>query len=62
MAEGSVIASVMVHLDRSSAVPLHRQVYDALRGAILAGRLGAGRGCPRPGTSLRSSAALATRS
>jgi GntR family transcriptional regulator/MocR family aminotransferase len=39
-------------LDRASAVPLHRQLYDALRQAILDGRL-------RPGARLPSTRALA---
>src|SRR5215207_5135856 len=33
-------------LDTSSAVPLHRQLYEGLRGAILAGRLSAGTRLP----------------
>ncbi|MDP9375531.1 MAG: GntR family transcriptional regulator, partial [Chloroflexota bacterium] len=40
-------------LDGTTRVPLHRQVYDGLRGAILAGRLVAG-------TRLPSTRALAT--
>ncbi len=40
-------------LDGTTGVPLHRQVYDGLRGAILAGRLVAG-------TRLPSTRALAT--
>ncbi len=33
-------------VDRSSRVPLHRQLYDGLRGAILSGRLAAGTRLP----------------
>lgn len=42
-----------VSLDRSSALPLHRQLFDALRQAILAGRL-------RPGTRLPSTRVMAS--
>src|ERR1044071_3479235 len=40
-------------LDASSSEPLYRQLYEALRGAILAGQL-------RPGTRLQSTRELAT--
>ena len=39
-------ASVTVGLDRSSAVPLHRQLYGGLREGILAGTLPAGSRLP----------------
>jgi len=42
-----------VSLDRDSALPLHRQLFDALRQAILAGRL-------RPGTRLPSTRVMAS--
>ena len=35
-----------IPLDRASNLPLHRQIYDALRGAILSGRLRAGQQVP----------------
>ena len=41
-----------IEIDAASGVPLHRQLYDALRGAIVAGRV-------RPGTRLPSTRALA---
>ncbi|WP_437876961.1 PLP-dependent aminotransferase family protein [Sorangium sp. So ce513] len=47
--KGAVTAVV---LDPASSAPLHRQVYQALRGAIFAGRL-------RPGSKLPSTRALA---
>ena len=48
---GSAIAGTA--LDAASAEPLHRQLYQALRGAVLAGQL-------RPGTRLASTRAMAT--
>jgi len=42
-----------VSLDRDGALPLHRQLFDALRQAILAGRL-------RPGTRLPSTRVMAS--
>jgi DNA-binding GntR family transcriptional regulator len=36
----------MVGLDRDSTVPLHRQLYEGLRGEILSGRLPAGSRLP----------------
>lgn len=42
-----------VSLDRESPLPLHRQLFDALRQAILAGRL-------RPGTRLPSTRVMAS--
>ena len=42
-----------VSLDREGALPLHRQLFDALRQAILAGRL-------RPGTRLPSTRVMAS--
>jgi GntR family transcriptional regulator/MocR family aminotransferase len=41
-----VAAVPEILLDTSSAVPLHRQLYEGLRGAILAGRLSAGTRLP----------------
>lgn len=41
-----VDASVMVGLDRDCTVPLHRQLYEGLRGEILSGRLPAGSRLP----------------
>ncbi|ABG03115.1 transcriptional regulator, GntR family [Rubrobacter xylanophilus DSM 9941] len=41
---GSVL--LWVSVDRSSAVPLHRQLYEGLRGAILGGRLSPGARLP----------------
>src|SRR6187455_2426624 len=41
-----VAAVPEILLDASSAVPLHRQLYEGLRGAILAGRLSAGTRLP----------------
>lgn len=46
MTEGAAIASVMVFLDRSSRAPLHSQLYGALRGDILRGRLKGGARLP----------------
>ena len=42
-----------VSLDRAGALPLHRQLFDSLRQAILAGRL-------RPGTRLPSTRVMAS--
>lgn len=39
-------ASVMVGLNRDSSVPLHRQLYEGLRGGILTGKLPAGSRLP----------------
>ena len=41
-----VAAVPEILLDISSAVPLHRQLYEGLRGSILAGRLSAGTRLP----------------
>ncbi|MDF2702150.1 MAG: GntR family transcriptional regulator [Rubrobacteraceae bacterium] len=49
----AIEASVTVALDRGSGVPLHRQLYDGLREAVLAGRL-------RSGMRLPSTRALAS--
>ncbi len=46
------MTTLLLSVNRSSAVPLHRQVYDGLRQAILEGRL-------RPGERIPSSRALA---
>lgn len=48
----AIEAAVTVALDRGSRVPLHRQLYEGLREAVLAGRL-------RAGTRLPSTRALA---
>ena len=48
----SSIQSGLVALDAQSATPLYRQLYDSLRGAILAGQLA-------PGTRLQSSREMA---
>lgn len=61
MEKGTATVSVMVSLDRSSPVPLHRQLYGALRGAVLAGRLGAGARLPSTRGLPQSSASRATR-
>ncbi len=54
MIRGSAIeAAVTVALDRGSDVPLHRQLYEGLRDAVLGGRL-------RAGTRLPSTRALAS--
>lgn len=37
---------LMIAVDRDSAVPMHRQVYDQIRDAILGGRLAPGRRLP----------------
>ena len=47
------VPEILVPLDPQSAVPMHRQIYEALRGAILQERLAAGARLP-------SSRALAT--
>jgi len=49
----AIEATVTLMLDRGSGVPLHRQLYDRLRAAILGGRL-------RAGTRLPSTRALAS--
>lgn len=49
----AIEASVTVALDRGSGVPLHRQLYEGLREAVLAGRL-------RSGMRLPSTRALAS--
>src|SRR6184192_1124384 len=41
-----VAAVPEIRLDTSSAVPLHRQLYEGLRDTILAGRLSAGTRLP----------------
>ena len=46
MIEGAVNVAVTVPLDRSSGVPLHRQLYDGLREGILSGRFPAGARLP----------------
>ncbi|WP_437968382.1 PLP-dependent aminotransferase family protein [Sorangium sp. So ce260] len=51
-ASSPVGAAAAVVLDPASSAPLHRQVYEAVRGAIFAGRL-------RPGSKLPSTRALA---
>ena len=43
----------MIAVDRKASTPLHRQIYDAYRGAIFSGRL-------RPGTRIPSTRVLAT--
>jgi GntR family transcriptional regulator/MocR family aminotransferase len=48
----AVVTIGTLGLDRASAVPLHRQLYDGLREAILSGRL-------RPGARLPSTRTLA---
>jgi GntR family transcriptional regulator/MocR family aminotransferase len=48
----AIEATVTVVLDRGSSIPLHRQLYEGLRAAILGGRL-------RAGTRLPSTRALA---
>jgi GntR family transcriptional regulator/MocR family aminotransferase len=48
----AVVAIGTLGLERASSVPLYRQLYDALRDAILSGRL-------RPGSRLPSTRALA---
>jgi GntR family transcriptional regulator/MocR family aminotransferase len=40
------LAGLLVPLDRASSVPLHRQIYDGLRDAVLSGRLPAGTRVP----------------
>lgn len=47
-----MLLSTPIRLDTSSATPLHRQLYDALRAAILGGSL-------KPGTRLPATRALA---
>ena len=42
----TAIPSANINLDPSSDVPLYRQIYDALRGAILSGRLVSGTRLP----------------
>ncbi len=42
----AIEASVTVALDRGSGVPLHRQLYEGLREAVLSGRLSAGTRLP----------------
>src|SRR6202030_4615835 len=42
----------MVAIDRTSSIPLHRQIYDGFRSAILEGRL-------RPGQRIPSTRVLA---
>ena len=37
---------ILIHVDQSSGVALHRQIYDSIRGAILAGRLRSGEKLP----------------
>src|SRR5688572_20491593 len=46
------MTTLLLAVDRSSAVPIHRQIYDGLRGAILDGRL-------RPGQRIPSTRGLA---
>lgn len=46
MIEGAIDVAVIVPLDRSSGVPLHRQLYDGLREGILAGRFPVGARLP----------------
>ena len=48
----AAMTTLLLHIDRSSGAPLHRQIYDALRGAILDGLL-------RPGQRVPSTRALA---
>ena len=48
----AVVTIGTLGLERASSVPLYRQLYDALRDAILSGRL-------RPGSRLPSTRALA---
>ena len=36
----------LIHVDQSSGVALHRQIYDSIRGAILSGRLRSGEKLP----------------
>src|SRR4051794_27308303 len=48
-----VAAVPEILLDTSSAVPLHRQLYEGLRGTILAGRLSAGTRLPATRTLAR---------
>jgi GntR family transcriptional regulator/MocR family aminotransferase len=49
---GSTPVAAHLQVDRRSTVPLHRQVYDGLRDAILAGML-------RPGQRVPSTRTLA---
>lgn len=37
---------LLIHVDQSSGVSLHRQIYDSIRGAILSGRLRSGEKLP----------------
>ena len=46
MKSGSAPVSLVAAPDRSSPVPLHRQLYEGIRGDILAGRLAAGTRLP----------------
>src|SRR5438067_1037548 len=41
-----MVPFISLQLDRRSAVPLHRQLYDELRSAVLAGRLSPGARLP----------------
>ena len=51
-----------IELDASSNVPLHRQLYEGLRGAIVGARVAPGRACPRLARSPRRWAFRARRS
>ena len=46
MARAPEAADLLVVVDPDSPRPLHRQVYDGLRGAIVDGRLAAGARIP----------------
>jgi GntR family transcriptional regulator/MocR family aminotransferase len=50
--QATLVALPMIRIDADSAMPRYRQLYDGLRGAILAGQLA-------PGTRLPSTRALA---
>ena len=41
-----LILDFLIHVDQSSGVALHRQIYDSIRGAILSGRLRSGEKLP----------------
>ena len=47
MSDGSMVATLVdIQLDSSAGLPRYRQLYDSLRGSILAGRLRAGARLP----------------
>lgn len=47
MSDGSMVATLVdIQLDSSAGLPRYRQLYDSIRGSILAGRLRAGARLP----------------